>query len=64
MFKDYNESLLHLTPTQLYETARLMNFNDVEELLQFMKRRAGQPVCRWMPVRIQCCDGVLYVFPG
>ena len=64
MLKDYYDNLLQLQPPQLYEASRLMNFTTVEELLQFMKRRAGQPVCRWMPVRIQCYDAILFVFPG
>ena len=64
MVKDYIENRVLLAPPQLYETSRMINFNDVISLLCFLKKRVGQPFDRWMPVRIQCCDGVLYAFPG
>ena len=64
LIKDYNENRVELAPPQLYEASRLVNFRDVDDLLCFLKKRAGQPTERWMPVRIQCADAILYTFPG
>ncbi|KAL8590575.1 hypothetical protein ACOMHN_011011 [Nucella lapillus] len=64
IMEEYLGNRVQLAPPQLYEASRLMNFKDLDELLRFCHSRVGQPLERWMPVRIQCADAVIYTFPG
>ncbi|KAK7497676.1 hypothetical protein BaRGS_00011071 [Batillaria attramentaria] len=64
MISENRQGKVQLAPPQLYEAHRLLNFSSADDLMNFLRRRVGQPMERWMPVRVQCADAVLFLFPG
>jgi nucleoside diphosphate-linked moiety X motif protein 19 len=65
-------SLLHkfyerefwLAPPQVYELSRLLNFRDQQDLAQFSAIRHQAGLTTWLPVRMECDDGMLSILPG
>jgi len=55
---------LWLAPPQVYELSRLLNFCDMKELQEFSVRRQKEGCENWLPVRLQCEDGLLSLLPG
>ncbi|XP_049832083.1 acyl-coenzyme A diphosphatase NUDT19 isoform X4 [Schistocerca gregaria] len=53
-----------LPPPQVYELARLHNFNDVETLVNFAHERVKSGCPFWMPVHMKTTDGLLFILPG
>ncbi|XP_049962699.1 acyl-coenzyme A diphosphatase NUDT19 [Schistocerca serialis cubense] len=53
-----------LPPPQVYELARLYNFNDVETLVNFAHERVKFGCPFWMPVHMKTTDGLLFILPG
>jgi len=62
--EDYQENRVNLAPPLMYETARLVNFTTVTDLLEYLKKHCTQPINRCMPVVVKCSDGVVYALPG
>ncbi|XP_046336974.1 acyl-coenzyme A diphosphatase NUDT19-like [Haliotis rufescens] len=53
-----------IAPPQMYELARLLNMSSLEELHHFSWARSNNRIERWLPVRFECADSVLYLMPG
>ncbi|XP_067651233.1 acyl-coenzyme A diphosphatase NUDT19-like [Haliotis asinina] len=53
-----------IAPPQMYELARLLNIGSMEDLVHFGWSRSGNRIERWLPVRFECADAVLYLMPG
>jgi len=58
------QNQLWLAPPQVYEVSRLLHFTKQEELQQFARQREGEGLSTWLPVRLQCSDGLLSLYPG
>jgi len=59
----YNRQLW-LAPPQVYELCRLLNFSDQQQLKEFTRTRHREGCITWLPVRLQCDDGLLSILPG
>ena len=55
---------LWLAPPQVYELSRLLNFNTKESLAMFSSTRQQEGLTTWLPVRVECEDGMLSILPG
>jgi len=55
---------LWLAPPQVYELCRLLNFRSAERLAEFCMSRHKQGCVSWLPVRLQCDDGLISLLPG
>ena len=53
-----------LAPPQVYELSRLLNFRDQQDLAQFSTIRHQAGLTTWLPVRMECDDGMLSILPG
>jgi len=55
---------LWLAPPQVYELSRLLNFSDQQDLAQFSAIRHDKGLTTWLPVKMECEDGMLSILPG
>ena len=66
MIEDHYAKKIWLAPPQLYELLRLFSngMRDYDTLQAFVKERARKSISQWLPVRINCTDGIVSVLPG
>jgi len=55
---------LWLAPPQVYELSRLLHFRVMEDLAKFSSTREQEGLTTWLPVRMECEDGMLSILPG
>eukprot|EP00088_Acartia_fossae_P004485 TRINITY_DN11920_c0_g1_i1.p1 TRINITY_DN11920_c0_g1~~TRINITY_DN11920_c0_g1_i1.p1 ORF type:complete len:386 (+),score=28.98 TRINITY_DN11920_c0_g1_i1:87-1244(+) len=55
---------LWLAPPQVYELCRLLNFEHLHQLRNFAADRQKEGCVNWLPVRLQCDDGLVSLLPG
>ncbi|XP_022103560.1 nucleoside diphosphate-linked moiety X motif 19-like [Acanthaster planci] len=60
----FSEGEFFLPPPQVYEFQRLCHFPELSALFNFSQKRALLGCQRYLPVRLNCSDGVLSVLPG
>ena len=53
-----------LAPPQVYELSKLLNFPHITNLDRVSQERQGHGLSTWLPVRMQCQDGLLSLLPG
>lgn len=53
-----------LAPPQTYELSRLLHFPTQKDLQDFAKKREKEGVETMLPVRVDCSDGTLSIYPG
>lgn len=59
-----NSGKIWLPPPQVYELARLHNFNDIDTLVNFAHERVNFGCPLWMPFHMKTTDGLLFILPG
>ena len=59
----YNRELW-LAPPQVYELCKLLRFSDMSQLDQVSRDRQQYGLTTWLPVRMECHDGLLSLLPG
>lgn len=64
VLKECSGGLLAIAPPQTYELSRLIQFESVDELLNFAWKRSSHRVKRWMPVIYSCSGGTIFALPG
>ena len=64
VLQDYEENRILLEYSTMYECARMTNFDVTSEVMQFLKGFCDNPIQRYMPVKIECRDGTIFVLPG
>ncbi|KAK6624883.1 hypothetical protein RUM44_011747 [Polyplax serrata] len=55
---------IFVPPPQVYETLRLLQFDEIHCLSNFAKQRSGHGCERWMPVQFKATDGMVSLLPG
>jgi nucleoside diphosphate-linked moiety X motif protein 19 len=53
-----------LSPPQVYELSRLLNFFTIEELSEFSAKRQELGIERWIPMIAMYSDGAISTLPG
>jgi len=53
-----------LSPPQVYELSRLLNFNSIEEISEFSDTRQKFGIDRWIPIVSMYSDGAISTLPG
>ncbi|XP_077983447.1 acyl-coenzyme A diphosphatase NUDT19-like [Glandiceps talaboti] len=61
---DHKKEKLFLGPPQVYEIARLLNFQKLDTLCRFSVERQKAGLELWLPVRYNTTNGILSVLPG
>ena len=64
LLQKFYEREFWLAPPQVYELSRLLNFRDQQDLAQFSAIRHQEGLTTWLPVRMECDDGMLSILPG
>ena len=64
LLHQFYERKLWLAPPQVYELSRLLNFKAQQDLAQFSAIRHQKGLTTWLPVRMECEDGMLSILPG
>ena len=66
MIEDHYAKKIWLAPPQLYEMLRFFqeDLGDYDKLKSFVKNRSTKSIVRWLPVRLNCKDGIISVLPG
>ena len=59
----YNKELW-LAPPQVYELSKLLRFTDLDNLDRVSRDRQQHGLSTWLPVRMECQDGLLSLLPG
>jgi len=60
----FSQKKLWLAPPQVYELSRMLHFQSQRELQEFAKKREKEGLETWLPIRVECSDGTLSLFPG
>lgn len=53
-----------LPPPQVYEIARILRFQKIEDLYSFASKISAQGCERWMPERVNTKNGIVTLLPG
>ena len=64
ILQNFYERKFWLAPPHVYELSRLLNFRDQQDLAQFSANRHQAGLTTWLPVRMECADGMLSILPG
>ena len=64
LLHQFYDRQLWLAPPQVYELSRLLHFRCQSDLAQFSAKREQAGLTTWLPVRMQCEDGMLSILPG
>jgi len=55
---------LWLAPPQVYELGKMLRFSEMDKLDESSKERQKHGLKTWLPVRMECDDGMLSLLPG
>eukprot|EP00092_Neocalanus_flemingeri_P040451 GFUD01044052.1.p1 GENE.GFUD01044052.1~~GFUD01044052.1.p1 ORF type:complete len:444 (+),score=141.66 GFUD01044052.1:111-1442(+) len=64
LLHQFYDRQLWLAPPQVYELSRLLNFRAQHDLGQFSEIRHQKGLTTWLPIRMECEDGILALLPG
>ena len=64
ILQQFYDRQIWLAPPQVYELSKLLNFTDLHQLDRVSEERHGHGLTTWLPVRMQCHDGLLSLLPG
>ena len=64
ILQEHHRQQSWLAPPQIYELSRLCRFADISELAKFAEQREQIGMARWLPVRMNCTDGMITALPG
>jgi len=64
LLSDCRDHSIWLAPPQVYEVSRLLHFREQKQLKEFAQNRERQGLTTLLPVRLQCSDGELSLYPG
>ena len=64
ILNQFYQQELWLAPPQVYELCRLLNFENLQQLNDFARKRQNEGCVNWLPVRLKCEDGLLSLLPG
>lgn len=53
-----------LPPPQFYETSKLLNFPNIEDLADFAHERSQYGVEKYFPIRVDTNSGTFSLLPG
>ena len=64
LLHQFYQSRLWLAPPQVYELGKLLAFPRQRQVETYSREREGAGLTTWLPVRVECTDGVLSLLPG
>jgi len=64
LLSDCRNHSIWLAPPQVYEVSRLLHFKEQQKLGEFAQERESEGLTTLLPVRLQCSDGELSLYPG
>ena len=60
----YYDRQLWLAPPQVYELSKMLNMTSAADLESAARLRQRHGLSTWLPVRVECEDGLLSLLPG
>ena len=64
ILQQFHAEQLWLAPPQVYELGKLLRFSCARDLAAAAHARQQHGLCTWLPVRVECEDGLVSLLPG